>query len=499
MKVCLIQTPWIIHKNSDLALPYPLGIMYVASYLEKHGIGVEIIDTLALGFENRISIDKERVRIGLSPHIIENYIRKTEADFFGVSCLFTTQSESMHETVKIIKESTNKPVFVGGAHPSLTSFDTMKDENIDYLVKGEGELTTLELIQVLGKGGEIDNIKGLYHRHKETKEIIFAGEREPIINLDDLPFPAYHLIPLDLYFSATKNGAAGRDSISTGSRWAGIITSRGCPYKCTFCSSAIFWGHKWRYRSIDNIVAELKFIYKNYNINRISFEDDNMTLIPKRAEELFNKIINEGLSIDWDVPNGIRADRLSKSLIKKMKQAGCIGLTIGVESGDQCFLNNIIGKSLSLSKVEENASIIIQENIPLNCFFIVGIPGENKKIFNNSLNFARKLSRMGAVCIFFIAVPLPGTAMYESAKMNNFLIKENITPFDYLMGMNRPLLKTKDFSPHDVLRWKKQANRITLLEMIFHNPMSILRGNILKSIISKGPLYTIRRIFRRIS
>lgn len=498
MKVCLIQIPWIVHKSSDVILPDPLGIMYVASYFEKHGVEVEIIDALALGFKNRIPIDKERIRVGLSPHMIKNCIKKSKADFFGVACSFTTQSESMHETVKIIKEITNKPVFVGGAHPSLMPFDTMKDKNIDFIVKGEGELTALELIQALCVGDEINDVRGLYYRQEKTNEIMFTGEREPIKNLDDLPFPAYHLIPLDIYFSATKYGAGGRDSVSTGSRWAEIITSRGCPYKCTFCSSSVVWGHKWRFRSPDNIVEELKFIYKNYNINRISFEDDNFTLIPERVEELCEKIINEGLSIYWDVPNGIRADRLSKSIIRKMKKAGCLGLTIGVESGDQYFLGNIIKKALSLKKVEENASLIIQENIPLNCFFIIGIPGENEKIFSNSLNFARKLARMGAFCIFFIAVPLPGTELYKHAKMNNYLLKENIEPFDYLMGMERPLLKTKDFSPCDLLRWKKRANRITLLEAIFHNPILILRSNILKSIISKGPLYTLRRTLRRI-
>lgn len=499
MKACLIQTPWIINKNSRVQLPYPLGLMYIGAFLEKNGIEVEIFDALALGFENWVVIDAERARIGLSYEAIRDYLAKSNADFFGISCQFTTQSENMHWMAALIKELKGKPVFVGGAHPSLLPVETIEDKNIDFVIKGEGEFTALELINKLSRSEPIENVKGVYFKNRETGKINFTGEREPITDLNILPFPAYHLINLDIYINAIKQGVCGRDSTSSGSRWAEIVTSRGCPYRCIFCSSCAVWGHKWRYRSPENILAEIKSLYTEHNIDCISFEDDNLTLLPERVERLLELIIHEQLKISWDVPNGIRADQLTLSLIKMMKKSGCAGLTIGIESGDEYFVNKVIKKSLSLEKVMKNARLIVKENIPLNCFFVIGIPGETKKIFENSLQFARRLARLGAFCIFFIAVPLPGTELYEKAKEQNFLIKDKFVPFDYLMGMDRPLLKTGDYEPADLLRWRKKANIVTLLELIIWNPVFFFKSNIFRSILSKGPLYLFKRCIKRIS
>jgi magnesium-protoporphyrin IX monomethyl ester (oxidative) cyclase len=243
---------------------------------------------------------------------------------------------------------------------------------------------------------------------------------------------------------------------------------------CNFCSVNLVSGRKWRSRSPDNVLNELEYIVKKYGVKHIFFEDDNLTFDTARAEAIFNGIIDRGIDITWETPNGIRADRLTENLVDSMKKSGCSGLTIAVESGDQDFLYNTIKKNMDLKKLESAVNIIRNKGIDLSAFFIIGIPGETEKTVTKTIYFSRKLARKGVRPYFNIAVPLIGTEMYRDAKAKGYLIKEEPEPIDYLMAMQKPLLRTEDYDPEKLLAWRKNAMLLAALELVIHNPSSLL-------------------------
>jgi anaerobic magnesium-protoporphyrin IX monomethyl ester cyclase len=273
------------------------------------------------------------------------------------------------------------------------------------------------------------------------------------------------------YFKSGEMGLAPRSV--TKKRWISIITSRGCPYRCNFCSVHQVTGRKWRPRSPDNVLDEIEHVTKKYGVKHIFFEDDNLTFDTLRAETLFKGLIDRKINITWETPNGVRADKLTPNLVDVMKRSGCTGLTIAVESGDQDFLYNTIGKNLDLKKLEAAAKIIKDKKIDLCAFFIIGIPGETETTIRKTINFSRKLAKNGVRPYFNIAVPLMGTEMYLDAIAKGYLEKEKIEPADYLMAMQKPLLHTKDYDPAKLLAWRKEAMMAAALELVIHNPSSL--------------------------
>lgn len=476
MKVCLINPPWILPKRSEATVAFPLGIGYVASFLEARGVDVEIIDALALGFRSRVALNNQVVLVGLNFNSLKARIKSSGADVFGITCSFTSQSKVMHQVARIVKEvDSDVPVMVGGAHPSSLPEGCLADENIDFVVKGEGELAAAELIEALAGNRSIQDVRGIHYK-ASNGNLVYTGNRAPL-DINTLPFPAYQLLPMKDYFEASKQGLAPHSVYAGTDRWADMITSRGCPYNCIFCSIHTVWGHKWRARSPENVVDEIELLVEKYKVRHISFEDDNLTLDIKRAEAICEEILKRGISITWDTPNGVRGDRLTPSLIKKMKRSGCVKLSIGIESGDEVFLNRAIRKALDLKRVEEIVPFIVKEGLYLSGFFIIGVPGENKKTIKATINYARKLARKGLVPTFFIATPLPATEMYKQAKLLKRIVKDEIESIDYIWGAEeKPLVRTKEYDPQDLLALRRKAYLITSMEMLIHKPDVVLRS-----------------------
>lgn len=473
MKLCLINPPWTTIKGYEdsIRVPFPLGLAYIASYLQKHGIEVKIIDALAEGWRLRHTRDDGIIKVGLPLRQIADIVSGFSPDAIGISCMFTSQSNNLHETACVIKkELPDIPVIAGGAHTSAAPGMVLRDLNIDFVAQGEGEYTMLDLMRCFEGRIDIAGVKGIHYRVED--KIAFTGQRPPITDLDSLPLPAYDLLPMDEYFNSGKAGMSPRSV--TSKKWMSVITSRGCPFMCNFCSVNLVSGRKWRARSPDNVLNELEYLVKKYGVKHIFFEDDNLTFDPARAEAIFNGIIDRGIDITWETPNGIRADRLTENLVDSMKKSGCSGLTIAVESGDQHFLYNTIKKNMDLRKLEDAVKIIRDKRIDLSAFFILGIPGETEKTVTKTINFSRKLARKGVRPYFNIAVPLIGTEMYRDAKTKGYLLKEEPEPVDYLMAMQKPLLRTEDYDPEKLLAWRKNAMLLAALELVIHNPSSLL-------------------------
>ena len=266
--------------------------------------------------------------------------------------------------------------------------------------------------------------------------------------------------------------------------WTIMITSRGCPYNCVFCSNCIVWGKKWRARSPKNVVDELEHLVKTYGIKQIDFSDDNMTLDKKRMAEICDLIVERGLHVEWFTPNGIRADTLDEPLLRKMKMAGCKKIRIAPESGVQRVVNDVIGKNLDLKSVEQTVITCRKVGVKVGCFFVIGLIGETKADIEETIKFAYKLKRLGADnFIFSIAMPLYGTAFFEQAKEGGFL-REGFC--DFALAATEPLIETPEFSANDLRELCARANLV--------NP-TFTRSKILRAI--RNPKKTAKILLKR--
>jgi len=453
-KICLINPPRIISEKKIPDVYQPLGLCYIASVLEKNGFEVVIIDAPLEGLENLMDFDESRKYMGLSYDELSKKIEKISPDIVGITVPFSTQIDSAHRVALTVK-SVDRDIIVimGGHHPTIRPTECLSRGSIDFVVIGEGEYTTLELIQKLRRCKksvdkcEFKDIKGI--AYIESGKTIITDRRPLIKDLDSLPFPARHLLDMGGYFEVSKHYFSSR---RLSKYWTTMITSRGCPYNCVFCSVDQMMGRTWRGRSPENVVDEIEHLVNEYDIEEIAFEDDSMTLDRKRMEHICNLIIARGLKIEWYTPNGIRADTLDGVLLIKMKESGCKGIIVAPESGNQRVVNEIIGKKLDLKKVEEVVRICKKIGIKVGCFFMIGLVGETKKDFKDTLNFSIKLRNIGAYCGISpsIAFPLYETRLYKQAKEGGYLKLPDGKDFETVQLNYEPIIETPEFNSDDI-------------------------------------------------
>lgn len=411
-KICLIAPPRY-EKEIDTFLPQNLGLSYIASALERAGHEITIIDALAEGWQNRKLIkEKGFFMRGLSPDEILNRL-PDDLDFIGITVPFIVSKVIVTSITSLIKKQFPKTLtVVGGISPSINPSDFIDEPAVDFVVRGAGEISMVEL----AFGKDLAQIKGLVFKNKGG---VFSNLQGKITDdLDSLPFPARHLLPMKKYLSLSGRG---RSDLRT----ASVITSRGCPFDCAFCSVHHIFGYKWRSRSPKNIIKEIRMLIDEYDIQHIEFEDDNLTLDPVRAEEIFDGIMNLEKKITWSTPNGIRIDTLNKDLLTKMKKTGCSSLALSIESGDPEILK-IMNKQLDLKKVEEVVRICGNLGINTNGIFIVGYPGETAESFQKTVEYIKRLRQSGLISVSAsIAKAYPGTRLRKMCEENNLLVDKN--------------------------------------------------------------------------
>ncbi len=413
-KILLINPPRNLRNPQKQFISPHVGLAYIASFLRQHNYGVEIIDAVIEDFENIEEVEKGLYKCGLSWVDLKKRIKEYNPDIVGISCVFTPRFGNVVKISQIAKEVNKEiKVVVGGMHVSCCPENVLSRESIDFVVIGEGELTFLMLIKALESNkGDLSTLDGIAFRNSKG-EVIINPRRDLIEDLDSLPFPAWDLLPIEKYFSI------GRDALTKEKKHISFITSRGCPYECTFCSSAGFWMRRWRKRSANNVLDELEYLVKEYDIKEVCFEDDNLSLDPKRLEDICLGIIERNLDIRWNTPNGISVKMLSPQLIKLMKKSGCKRLNFGIESGDEHILHNVIKKDFRLDKFKEIITSCRKEGIVTSGYFVIGMPGETKESIERSLDFAKSLD-LNEVAVF-IATPFPGTELYDICKEKKYL------------------------------------------------------------------------------
>lgn len=423
MKVLFVNPPQTASKYKFMGvIAPPLGIAYMAGVLQENNIDVEILDASAEDMDFK-DVEKE--------------LLKRKPDLVALTALTPTIGRAL-ETAQVVKETLPDSIVVmGGYHPTFNFIETLEDENVDIVIRGEGEYIMLNLVQALENQSSLHDVKGIVFEDKNSKEIVVNPEAPLIQDLDELPFPALNLLPMKKY-----------RLLDMDTHMTTMITTRGCPMQCSFCSSAAMHGKKIRERSIENIVDEIEYLKTNYDIDTIAFMDDTFTLKKRKVMAICDEILKRNIEIMWGCTS--RVDTLDEKLLKKMKEAGCITIFIGVESADQQQLDNMC-KNTTIAKIENAFKIAHKLKIRTIASVALGMPGDTKEIMNKTVKFVHKLKPNYA--IYSLATPYPGTKFYKEAFEKNLIKIKDWSKYTLIT----PILETIDCSLNDMRKIQAKA------------------------------------------
>lgn len=457
----------------------PLGLMYLAAYLRKFKLESKITE-LAVFDINQAIKTRNRIRFGPSDHQILNLLKKEQPKIVGITSMYSVFYRDVMNLAKVIKKyNSHCRVVIGGNHASSYSDIILRDRNIDFVVIGEGEKTFLELCLFIlqKKGGPLNRIKGLSYRRlgKAAK-----NKSQPLItNLDDIPFPARDLVNIENYFIKKEDNPYLLRYPSTN-----IVTSRGCPGSCLYCTVRAVWGKTWRARSAKNVVDEIEELVEKYGVRDLAIMDDTATVNRRRWQEICDEIVKRKIDIRWTTPNGVSHWLLDKKTIRKMKKAGCYRITFGIESANM-QTRHFLGKPYSLIQAKEMIAYANKIGLWTTATFIVGSPYEDKSSIEDSVRFAKESGMDFAS--FINMMPMPTSEIYGYFK------KEKLINFDRFLGikskingdefekinfiLNETGVGTKYLSREEVREAKRKAWRDFLVYRslsYFRNPRKII-------------------------
>ncbi len=444
MKVLFIIPSLIISYKEFYSSPYvslPLGVISMASFLrsvEWEG-EIEVYDARLSAKYWRNTKGEEF--FGDSDEEVKRFIKNSKADVIAISNMFTSQFVNSVRVAELAKESCNCVTVIGGPHISAFPEESIKIPSIDYVVMGEGEERFYFLLKSL-KQGKRPEIQGVL---KDESDMRLLRQNSKVRinflpNIDTLPLPAYDLVDVERYFVLQSSGYSPRPR-EWGKRAVTLITSRGCPHQCIFCSIHATMGYKWRPHSVDYVMKHIQLLRSNYKIDFIHFEDDNFSHDPKRYDQILDGLLNlSNPPIPWDTPNGIRGDTWTRDRVQKTKASGCQYLTVAIESTSQRVIDEVVKKQLNLKQVSEFIAFCRQERLRMNALYVIGMPGEKFDEISGTVNTALYYySKFGVWPILSIAMPLPGTELYEVVIKNKYYTSKD--KYGYC------IIKTQDFNP----------------------------------------------------
>jgi anaerobic magnesium-protoporphyrin IX monomethyl ester cyclase len=412
-RVLLIQPPLVVHtdlSSEPKGVHPPIGLGYIAAVVEKN-YDVRILDSAMEGYHTEVEIGRNRIRYGLTYDQIGERIDDFRPDVIGVSNGFSSGFGEALAVCKLARKINPEILTVlGGPHPSAVPEQVSHYEEVDFVVIGEGEYTFRDLLRGLADGcwTELDGLAW-----KSNGKVVVQSKTRFIENLDELPWPARHLLPMKKYFDI------GEAFLLTKRKpFTPLNTSRGCVAQCTFCPIHATWGGRWRARSAANVLDEIEHLVRAYGVREIHFDDDNLVLNRNRAVALFQGLIDRKLDVVWTVPTGLALWAVDDELLALMKKSGCYKLFVAVESGDEHMLKEVIRKPLDLKKVKPLVRTMQRLGIEVESFFVVGMPGETRESLRKTFRFARQLDT--DVSHYFFANPMPGTQLWEMCEQKGY-------------------------------------------------------------------------------
>ncbi|MGB2986102.1 MAG: radical SAM protein [Phycisphaerae bacterium] len=468
MHILLINPPWMT-KDGNIwhgvkSTSAPLGLLYVAAYAEARGRSVHVMD-----------VNAERLQL----EDIERFVHKHQPPWVGFTAVTTQITNTLRVAAIVKRVSPESKTVVGGVHATALPEDVLKDPNVDYVIRGEGEQSFFALVD----GRPLDTIGGLSFRAapsrsrfcndsaassrsrfcndsrpppfaKSARMVTYAcqGQRvehtppiihnpltEPIKNLDSLPIPAYHLIDFDLYKPAI--GAYRRLPAIN------MTMTRGCPGKCIFCSSA---QTPLRSRSAEHVVDEIQMLQARYGIREVGFYDDTFTIFKQNVVRMCELIVERGMDLTWCC--FARADCVSPTLLKMMKNAGCHQVLFGIESADPEILRNI-RKPINIEQTRRAVRWVKEAGIEVRAAFMFGNPGETVESMRRTIDFAKALDP--DIAVFNITTPYPGTQLFDWAKKHGYLRTLDWNEYD----LANSVMELPTVSAADINRMYKVAYR----------------------------------------
>jgi radical SAM superfamily enzyme YgiQ (UPF0313 family) len=424
MNVLLINPPHVLRKGNSwydiMSTMPPLGLAWIAAVLEQDGHQVQILDANALG---------------VIPERVPQWVREHGPfELVGITATTPLISRALSIARCLKAEYPSVPIVLGGVHPTVLPDEVLGEPAVDLVVRGEGENTMRE-IAAERPWAEIAGIS--FRRDGAT---VHNPDRELIANLDDLPLPAYHLLPMHKYRPAA--GAAKRTPAIS------VLATRGCPGRCTFCYR--IFGPRLRVRSGGQVAAEVQFLQEHYGIKEICFYDDTFTAAKREVRAFCEAVQELHLDLTWSCFS--RIDTFDEETFRLMKASGCHQVMFGVEHCCREILENV-NKRLSLDNVEGVIRATQRIGIEVRAAFMLGNPGETEESMEENIRFAIDLDP--DLAIFNVTTPFPGTEMYRWADEHGYLRTKNWDEYSFSI----PVMELPTVRSAAVLRYYRMAHR----------------------------------------
>jgi len=465
MKILLINPSQTGSYGGSATPDYlPLGLAYIGAVLEKNNYQVKIID---------IDADK------LTESGFISQLKRFDPALVGITALTPSYNGAI-KLASLVKQNSAAKVVLGGIHPTVLPEESIKPEAIDFVIKGEGEDTFLELVRSLEGNSELAGIKGLVF--KEAGRTVVNPDRLLVEDLDRLPYPARHLFKQHKY--------SYPDALLSPA--FPIITSRGCPGNCTYCNAKSIFTRKLRIRSPKNTVGEIEHLINEYGAREIHIWDDNFITRRDRVFAIRDEFKARNIKVKIAFPNGLRADYLDEDILKALREMGTYSIAFGVESGSQEILDRI-KKGMKISEIEHAFKLAKRLGFETWGFFMLGLPGENNETIRQTINFAKRLNP--DVAKFHILQPYPGTEIFDEFKRDGLINDYN---YDHYSIHSDPIFTLPGLSSEDLIKGQQDAYRRFYLRpgKLFSQLLRVKTWNRLKLNLRTG-LWVLRKIFPR--
>ncbi|MDD5472791.1 MAG: radical SAM protein [Candidatus Methanoperedens sp.] len=429
-KVVLINPRWRTSKLYGFkflghGIFMPLGLAYIAGYLDSKGIDVLFVDAEA---EKLTDTD------------VLNKVRIFKPDVIGVTCATSTFPYALSLSTQL-KQHLSVPIVFGGVHSTQSPKDVLKYGEIDFVIMGEGEITFYELIKEILGERNFKDVKGLAYKDKDDAHI--NEPREFIQDLDDLPMPFYKGVPIKKYKPYAYQPTQTLPFMT-------LFSSRGCPFNCIFCETKVMCGKKVRFHSPQRVIDDILYLNSEFGVRNFQFFDDTLTVNKKRVEKICELIKENNLDISWNCLS--RVDTINTDLLKKMNAAGCELIAFGVESGDDTILKNI-RKGCTTVQAEAAFKAAREANMVIRAFFMIGNPEETKETVLKTIQFSKYLDP--DFVNFSITTPFPNSELWDLYEKAGYIKHDAHTDFTMF---HKPAINLPGLSSEELSDFAKRAH-----------------------------------------